>query len=312
VTLHGGHSLPAVAPDRPVAGRVRRSVGPHSGGGAGRRRQSDLSGLLQCRPWARAGRTAAEYASWSASRRLSRTTRRGSGSSTAGTARRSGHSGHGFRVCRTTARGGGDDGPHSDAAWARCSLMRAWSISARSSGSAGDMECSGGACYDNCGPCKTCATLSGCVAKTCPDSRICRWDGQCVCPAGWDICSGECADLDNDPADCGQCGVVCGPLMSCVDGKCSCEPPNTMCGTECLNLNVDRQNCGKCGNVCLPPNQDCVAGKCTYSSFYCLPDPSICCENGQPKLYCAPGVMCLRAKTGELCCQGRPDGGCVP
>ena len=41
-----------------------------------------------------------------------------------------------------------------------------------------------------------------------------------LCPIGLTDCSGTCADLSNDEANCGVCGVSCAAWESCIVGEC--------------------------------------------------------------------------------------------
>src|SRR5262245_20417844 len=43
------------------------------------------------------------------------------------------------------------------------------------------------------------------------------------CAAGEVDCGGGCTDLETDPANCGACGVACGPGNGCTAGACGCE-----------------------------------------------------------------------------------------
>ncbi|HUB09492.1 MAG TPA: hypothetical protein VMB50_20985, partial [Myxococcales bacterium] len=89
-----------------------------------------------------------------------------------------------------------------------------------------------------------------------------------------------CADLANDPANCGGCGNTCPSGQSCVDGVCSgsvspclaghvndgctlASGPFGICcpGGGCSDPSSDAQNCGGCGNACAA-GQSCVAGVC--------------------------------------------------
>ncbi|HEY3446874.1 MAG TPA: DUF1566 domain-containing protein [Myxococcales bacterium] len=42
-----------------------------------------------------------------------------------------------------------------------------------------------------------------------------------ACPVS---CNGQCVDARRDPANCGQCGKVCGALEACVAGACQANP----------------------------------------------------------------------------------------
>jgi hypothetical protein len=52
----------------------------------------------------------------------------------------------------------------------------------------------------------------------------------CVAPNGT-TCSGTCVDVNNDPNNCGGCGIACsgsqGAAGLCIGGKCnSCYDPD--------------------------------------------------------------------------------------
>jgi hypothetical protein len=46
--------------------------------------------------------------------------------------------------------------------------------------------------------------------------------GSDACPAGYEICSGACIDVDSDPMNCGLCGFPCGAGLVCNMGSCEC------------------------------------------------------------------------------------------
>jgi hypothetical protein len=81
-------------------------------------------------------------------------------------------------------------------------------------------------------------------------------------------CNGTCVDLQNDPMNCGQCGVRC--CASCVNGSCWADGIGlTVCPTGpdgCHNIAVDTQtdvnNCGGCDHAC-GAGHVCVSGQCT-------------------------------------------------
>jgi hypothetical protein len=79
-----------------------------------------------------------------------------------------------------------------------------------------------------------------------------------------DNCDGqedEFFDLQNDPSNCGACGVVC-PGGQCSAGVCGCPPGQTDCSGTCVDLIHDPQHCGECGNACSEPGSFCQAGEC--------------------------------------------------
>lgn len=127
---------------------------------------------------------------------------------------------------------------------------------------------------DNCGQCgKTCAPGRKCFDTT--------GDGPaCECSTGQTICPGpSCADLENDPNNCGACNSFCpSPVLDGTgNGKPSCE--RGQCGFECgagfascndtmedgceADLLRDPRNCGGCGVQCdLGAGQPCFNGEC--------------------------------------------------
>lgn len=87
--------------------------------------------------------------------------------------------------------------------------------------------------------------------------------GPPACDLGEIFCAGACIDGLSDPANCGGCGVTCGPLELCASGMCvpSCAAPRMLCGGVCLDVTRDPDNCGSCGNVCA--SGICTDGVCS-------------------------------------------------
>ncbi|MFO0559030.1 MAG: hypothetical protein U0269_13530 [Polyangiales bacterium] len=104
--------------------------------------------------------------------------------------------------------------------------------------------------------------------------------GSCgfTCLSGFGDCDGNAANgcetsLTRDPANCGRCGVSCGPNGACINGSTtptciSCA--NNSCGTYCATLATDTANCGACGYRCpaapAPYTTTCTAGICRYGA----------------------------------------------
>lgn len=111
--------------------------------------------------------------------------------------------------------------------------------------------------------------LKACRACGSDPSRLSGSCGNYVCcGAGLTPCGSDCADLANDPDNCGACGQVCaapGPYESgaCLDGECqyTCVPGAVRCNGVCTFLDWDHDNCGACGRVC-GINSACHYGEC--------------------------------------------------
>ena len=115
------------------------------------------------------------------------------------------------------------------------------------------------------------------VGNVCPGEEICS-GGECVCGStgaacgeGTTCCCGSCISTDEDPSNCGGCGVVCADEGgdSCVAGECKCgdgpactAPSGTSLGELCCSggcVTQDASNCGECGSAC-DGDSDCVYG----------------------------------------------------
>lgn len=74
------------------------------------------------------------------------------------------------------------------------------------------------------------AETNGCVT----DSQDCRVNGPLSC------CNGACVNEQNDPFNCGACGVRCSePSSMCLNGHCSAPTCQPACaaGTQCCLVN---------------------------------------------------------------------------
>jgi hypothetical protein len=170
--------------------------------------------------------------------------------------------------------------------------------------------CVEGACVSLCGPCHSCD--QGQCVSDCDETEVCE-EGVCVVSACQPICDGasRCCDgncvAQNDPANCGACGIVC-DLGACEECEFDGEIDNFRCQSRCgqggegpiccagvcRDLSTDVASCGACDNPC-GPTETCVDGACR--EIPC--DPS--CPAGTT---CCDGRCFDTARSGEHC------GGC--
>lgn len=177
-----------------------------------------------------------------------------------------------------------------------------WHAVAKRQGGSGEGDDDGGPdrCEADLTRCGTgCVDLSvdrqhcGACNNLCPDmgGLVCA-AGQCACPVGWVDCSqapgapqgieGYCANLDDDPRNCGTCGVSCAAGARCANGQCQgaggaqCAPGLTDCNGVCVDLASDMNNCGACGAVCESGlvAAECRAGVCERAD--CPPGLEYC------------------------------------
>jgi hypothetical protein len=73
------------------------------------------------------------------------------------------------------------------------------------------------------------------------------------CRAGLQCCNGQCVNEDNDPNNCGGCGVVCMGATPYCDGTCQANPCKDDAGT------CGSQTC--CGTACCKAGQICCKGE---------------------------------------------------
>jgi hypothetical protein len=199
---------------------------------------------------------------------------------------------------------------------------------------------------DNCGACGT-----GCIA---PHATAVCSSGQCgigSCDSGFVDCNTDATDgceanIDADPDNCGDCGVVCpatggNPVCSlgqceisnCPTGTEECDGnPATVCETD---LNTDAANCGFCGNACSLANatSNCSAGACAVTACNsgfadCDGNPANGCEvnldlssqncggcakactNPNGTTTCVSSVCVPNCSGGSDDCDGDPANGC--
>ncbi len=75
-----------------------------------------------------------------------------------------------------------------------------------------------------------------------------------------------CAVLEDDPLNCGACGMACAQGFVCENKTCKqgCTLGDTTnCSGSCAALATDPHNCGMCGAAC-EDKQSCRGGVCTW------------------------------------------------
>lgn len=130
------------------------------------------------------------------------------------------------------------------------------------------------------------ATAKVCCATILPNGK----PGQC--PAGTTCCGGTaCADLQNDPDNCGACGHHC--TLNCVNGACvGCPPGYEYLNGGCfwiVNSNDEKGQClsdgcqwfgsvndsgnylcaNEAGASC-SSTPECPTGEACFASFFCI------------------------------------------
>lgn len=128
------------------------------------------------------------------------------------------------------------------------------------------------------------------------------------CEGGQVPCGEQCVDVEEDPTNCGDCGVTCEAGQICSAGAClicseECGPSDgicddggegspyaycdygtdcpdcgprpvcdaglSSCGGECVDLARSPENCGVCGRVCEGAEPTCFDGQCGVCSDTC-------------------------------------------
>lgn len=180
-------------------------------------------------------------------------------------------------------------------------------------------DCCNGSCLgvqkdaNNCGSCGHVCNIPNGNGVVCQDGR-CEASS---CAAGYQLCNQlttldeVCADLNNDPNNCGTCRYVC-PSDSPV-----------CCGGVCKDTSSDTDNCGTCGHVCDFSNAAgglCVQGFCDANGCdtgydFCQTPGNVTCRNlqtdpnncGSCGHVCdvtgANGVACVRGTCYPTSCQ---------
>jgi hypothetical protein len=152
----------------------------------------------------------------------------------------------------------------------------------------------GGSCWTPGVDCSTIVKCSDGTLNGCSNAEL-TFDcstKNCVCPTGQSWCYSTCVDEQNDPANCGGCGVACAGGQYCSGGRCvySCGAGETACTYGCADLQTDTSNCGWCGHTC-GVNQYCSSGSCITGSPGCPAGENYC-----------PGYGCTNLQTDWGAC----------
>ncbi len=126
-----------------------------------------------------------------------------------------------------------------------------------------------------------------------------------------DDCNGLCADLYDDPNNCGTCGHVCPNDLTCRNGNCStCSAYDPLlpdqCGHSCTSFAEDPSNCGACGKACAA-NEFCFQQTCTQCSdlapTQCAGFGNRCTNTQLDRLNC--GACNHVCEEGQQCIAGK-------
>lgn len=144
-------------------------------------------------------------------------------------------------------------------------------------------------------------STSKCEDSKCPEGQHCV-DGACADVEVTDTCEdsaqklcGEtCKDVQNDVANCGDCGHACEEGETCEGGACKApeacaDAAEVRCDGVCTNVKTDARNCGDCGNGC---GVDAI------------------CEDGACKLSCKDGWKVCDEACTEVQTDSRNCGDC--
>ncbi len=145
---------------------------------------------------------------------------------------------------------------------------------------------SGGACLPQSAACQPGVSATCCGGLVCDgscvpgDGGVGGACGSATCAPNLACCGGQfCVWLGQDSLNCGGCGIVCGPGLSCQQGACvasTCTSPSPLCplGAQCCGT-----NCCYAGEVCcfetvggLPRAPHCLpadAGTCGTPCLLC-------------------------------------------
>jgi hypothetical protein len=162
----------------------------------------------------------------------------------------------------------------------------------------------------------------GCVSTVCAGGGVSG--APCALASGQlgACCKDRCSDLDEDPANCGMCGVACLRGLDCIAGRCLarscagrmagtlCSGPakgnGACCRDRCIDPSAwtsDVANCGACGHACAP-GLTCKQATC-IDPITGNPPTWNC---GQPAHACPADFFCAMEACYPIACAGDTDG----
>lgn len=134
-----------------------------------------------------------------------------------------------------------------------------------------------------------------------------------TCPGATE-CSGSCVNTQYDPANCGDCGVVCDAGEVCSQGSCAveCLGGTSLCGDLCVNTTNDPDHCGGCDSPCAEGllcsgsacELTCEDGGGLDCNGVCVNTDSDGMNCGECGNECEAGLICSGGECGLLCSGG--------
>jgi len=118
-----------------------------------------------------------------------------------------------------------------------------------------------------------------------------------ACPIGRTCCNGQCANVSNDPMNCGGCGIACTGATPFCDGTCKAAP----CGVDAAACGAG-QSC--CGNSC------CAAGQICCVNEGPLGNAATCYTPTASQPTCPPGCApaCVSDRNAKTAVEGVDKG----
>jgi hypothetical protein len=174
--------------------------------------------------------------------------------------------------------------------------------------------------YDvaGCGPTSCSGKRTGSVCANIDADGVAR-PGQC--------CGGGCANVLDDPHNCGVCGHQCPTNYSCFGGTClpavTCDQTGDSspcllgngvegmcCGGVCTDVEKNDRNCGGCAIAC-PPGTTCNGATGVVDRSQCVDNtgtPQSCTTLGCPSGYTCSYVNSAVSSCKIDSCAGLADG----